>query len=241
MVGLLLWKAPGERQKSVSLREETILQMRCLQAEILRGPRTPERVLRRRVWAALKKLNKLGVHRVVLPEGFSPDTLPEGMEIESTLALRQALAADWVRRELEEKGMRTAGARVAVTASRLTGEVIRTVTELTLRHRYVLLDVPHGGEELCRRLRREYGVSVLLGPDKGQLEGAEALVLFDPRTDLAAKNVVVVPLYDEQHPLPKLSLPPALEEQLPPGADRPQLLAALLRSGVIRPGAHLTF
>lgn len=241
MVGLLLWKTPEGRQKSVSLREETILQMRCLRAEILRGPRTPDGVLRRRISTALKKLKKLGIDRVVLPEGFSPDTLPEGMRAESTLALRQALAADWVRRELEEKGMRTAGAKVAVTAARLSGEVVRTVTELTLRHRYVLLDVPHGGEELCRRLRREYGVSVQLGPDRARLEEAEALVLFDPRTDLEAKNPVVVPLYDEQYPLPQLSLPPALEERLPRGADRTQLLAALLRAGVIRPGAHLTF
>ena len=241
MMGLLLWKEPEGRQKSVSLREESVLQMRCLQAEILRCPRTPEHVLRRRVSAALKKLKKLGVDRVVLPEDFSPDVLPEGMRAESTLALRQALAADWVRRELEEKGMRSAGAKVAVTAARLTGEVVRTVTELTLRHRYVLLDVPNGGEELCRRLRREYGVSVLLGPDRAGLEEAEALVLFDPRGDLAAKNPVVVPLYDEQYPLPQLFLPPALEERLPPGADRIQLLSALLRAGVIRPGAHLTF
>ena len=240
MLGLLVWNTAEGRQRSVFVREDHILQMRCLRAEILRGPRTPERILRRRVALALKKLKKLGVRQVILPEGFVPAELPEGMYVESALPLRRALAADWVRRELEAKRLRPAGARVAVVASRLTGEVVRTVTALTLRHRYVLLKVPHGGEELCRRLRREYGVSVQLGPDKGRLEEAEALVLFDP-WDGAANNAVVLPLYDEAYPLPPPVLPPVLEERLPQGADRTQLLAALLRYGVIRPGAHLTF
>lgn len=64
---------------------------------------------------------------------------------------------------------RPGGARVLVTANALSGEVVRTVTELALRHRYLLLTVPFGGEELCRRLRREYGVSVLLNPTAEQM------------------------------------------------------------------------
>ena len=125
---------------------------------------------------------------------------------------------------------------MAVCAAQLTGEVVRTVTELCLRHRYVLLDLPYGGEELCRQLRREYGVSLLLGPSKEQLEGAEALVLFDPRTDLVRKDPAVLTLYDETQALPPISLPPAAEEALPQGADRGQLLAALREAGVLRPG-----
>ena len=35
---------------------------------------------------------------------------------------------------------------------------------------------------------------------------------------------------------PPLLLPPALEEQLPRGLRRPQLLAALVEGGVLRPG-----
>ena len=243
MIGLMVWKEPqsGKRQKHITVREGSILHMRVLKAEILRGPRTPEAVLRRRVLSAGKKLRKLGVTRVILPESGNHMELPEGMQPVSTLSLRQTLAADWVRWGLEEQELRTAGARVAVIAARLTGEVVRTVTELALRHRYVLLDLPYGGEELCRRLRREYGVSLLMNPDKAQLEGAEALVLFDAREDLNRENPVVVSLYDESAPLPPLILPPALEEKLPAGADRPQLLAALLQAGVIRPGVDLTF
>ena len=144
------------------------------------------------------------------------------------------IGGDWVRWTLEEKGQSPAGARVAVCTAQLTGEVVRTVTELSLRHRYVLLDLPYGGEELCRQLRREYGVSLLLGPAREQLEGADALVLFDARTDL--KNPAALALYDESQPLPPVSLPPAMEEALPPGADRGQMLAALREAGVLRPG-----
>ena len=44
---------------------------------------------------------------------------------------------------------------MAVCAAQMTGELVRTVTELALRHRYVLLDLPYGGEDHCRQLRKE--------------------------------------------------------------------------------------
>ena len=238
MIALLEWVPPerGRRRKAVTVKEENVLHLRLYRASLQRGPRTPEAILRRRVLAAGKRLRKLGVTRAVLPAGF-----PYGQELArcglrpvSTLPLRRILAADWVRWVLEEKGQSPAGARVAVCAAQLTGEVVRTVTELSLRHRYVLLDLPYGGEELCRQLRREYGVSLLLGPAREQLEGADALVLFDARTDL--KNPAALALYDESQPLPPVSLPPAMEEALPPGADRGQMLAALREAGVLRPG-----
>lgn len=237
MVGLLLWKAPrGGREKGVVLRERSILHLRVCCAEVLRGPRTPEAVLRRRVRSAMKRLGKAGVTRVVLPEGLSWEDLPEGTGLVpvSALPLRRALAVEWVRLSLKERGIPTAPARVAVTAAAMTGEVARTVTELALRHRYVLLSVPYGGEELSRRLRREYGVSLLLKPDREQLEQADAVLLFDGRADLRGRNVL--PVHDESAPLPPLVLPPALEDALPPGVDRPQLLTLLLEGGVLRPG-----
>lgn len=240
MVGILVWKSPrpGKKQKSVAVEERIVLHMRFLCAEIMRGPKTPDAVLRRRVLTAGKRLRKQGVTRIVLPEDFpfSEQLEKSGLRPVSTQALRRRLAADWVRLDLTKQGLSVAGAKVAVCGAQLTGELVRTVTELTLRHRYVLLDLPYGGEELCRQLRREYGVSLLLGPAKDQLEGAEALVLFDPRTDLACRNPVVLPLYDESAPLPPLSLPPALEEKLPEGAGRGQLLAVLQEAGVLKNG-----
>ena len=234
MIGLLTWAEPKKGQKSVRLEERHILRMRFLEAEVIRSPHGA--VSSRRVLAAGKKLRKRGVAQVVLPEGFPfREQLSRcGLRPVSTLALRRAPAADWVREGLAAKGLPVAGAQVAVTAAALTGEAVRTVTELCLRHRYVLLDLPYGGEELCRQLRREYGVSLLLGPSKDQLEGAEALVLFDPRTDLSLKNPAVLRLYDEKQALPPLVLPPSLEEALPEGADRGQLLAVLREAGVLK-------
>ena len=234
MVGYLTWAEPQKGRRSIRLEERHILRMRFLQAEIVKSPHGA--ILSRRVLAAGKRLRKRGVTQVVLPEAFSfQEQLAKcGLRPASTLSRRRCRAADWVRTGLTAKGRPVSGARVAVTAGALTGEAVRTVTELCLRHRYVLLDLPYGGEELCRQLRREYGVSLLLGPSKDQMEGTEALVLFDPRTDLSLKNPVALRLYDEGQALPPLSLPPEAEEALPHGADRGQLLAVLREAGVLK-------
>ena len=238
MVGMLIWKEPqaGKREKAVIVKERSILHVRFLCVEILKSPKTPDAILRRRATVAMKRLRKLGVSQVILPKEFSYAHQLEKCQLcpVSTLSLRRAIAADWVHWSLTAQNVAAAGARVAVSAQRLTGEVVRTVTELTLRHRYVLLDLPHGGEELCRQLRREYGVSLLLGPSAEQLEGAEALVLFDERKD--CKGTAALRLYDDTLPLPPLSLPPALEEKLPLGINRGQLLTVLRENGALRPG-----
>ena len=112
-----------------------------------------------------RKLLRQRVEQVVLPAGASAEALPEGLRPVETLPLRRAIAADWCGELLRFRGENPAGARVLITADALSGEVVRTVTELALRHRYLILKVPFGGEELCRRLRREYGVSIVLNPE----------------------------------------------------------------------------
>ena len=241
MVGLILWHIPEgrKRQKRLVLEEKRILHMRFACARITKESRTPDLVLRRRVSAAAKRLRKLGVSQVVLPEEFPYGELlaKYGIRPASTLALRREIAADAVRNAMEEHGLSSGSAKLAVTANLLTGELVRLVTELSLRNRYVLLDLPYGGEELCRQLRREYGVSLLLGPEKEQLEGADVLVQFDARPDLSGKNPVVLPLYEgAETAMPCLTLPPVLEEQIPEGCDRAQLFAVLRDAGALRPG-----
>ena len=241
MTGMFLWKSPetGRRGKTVILTERSVLHMRFLCAEVVRGPKTPEAVARRRAAAAAKRLHKAGVVRAVLPEAFPYGTQLEkfGIRPVDTLSMRRRLAAELVRAEGVRLGLAPGSAKVAVSSDQLTGELVRTVTELALSHRYVLLDLPYGGEDLCRQLRREYGVSLLLGPSKEQLEGAEVLVLFQDRQDLSRKNPAVLPLYEGgDMELAPLVLPPALEERLIPGLDRPQLLSALQEAGAIRPG-----
>lgn len=238
MTGMILWTPAEKGRRGVRVAERNILHVRFVCVQIEKGARTPETVMRRRVSRAGKKLRKLEVDRVVLPEAFPYGAILEkyGLRSVSTLTLRRRLAADWVRAALVKRGALAGSTRVAVSAGQLTGEVVRTVTELALRYRYVLLDLPRGGEDLCRQLRREYGVSVLLGPSVEQLEQAEALLLFDPRADLQKKNPVVLPLYGETALLPDLALPPVLEEQLPEGAERGALLAALQEAGALKPG-----
>ncbi|MBE6996037.1 MAG: hypothetical protein E7429_04845 [Ruminococcaceae bacterium] len=244
MIGFIVWReAAGEkRRRPVVLREDSVLHMRFLKAEILRGEKTPETVLRRRVLSAGKRLHRLGITRAVLPEAFPYGEVLDGCGVRpvSTLALRRALAADWLGWELERQGRSPTAGRIALSAEQLTGELVRTVTEVALRHRYVLLDLPYGGEELCHHLRREYGISVLLNPEREQLEEAEALLLFEKREELRRRNPVVLPLYDESVPLPPISLLPAVEEKLPAGADRVLLVAALREAGALRTG-QITF
>lgn len=234
MIGMIVW-IPAEQRK-LGVTERRVMHMSFLCVQIPRGPWTPEWMLRRRIRWAAAKLHRLGIKQVVLPEDFPWLDLLEkkGLRTVETTGLRRRLAVEWTRAALEARGM--PGTQVAVSAQKMTPEVVRTVTELALRHRYVLADLPRGGEELCRRLRREYGVSVQLGPDREQLERAEALVLFDPREDLQPQGAVVLELYREDVPLPELELPPALEDQLPAGVSRGTLLAALEEGGVLRYG-----
>ena len=236
MIGLILWREPDKRKKSVTTEVCTVLHMRFLKVEIAREPRTPEVLIRRRIRAALRQLRREGVTRVVLPKEFYwPELLEkQGVRPVSALSLRRCLAAEWAGVTLLEKGISGSTARVAVSADRLTGEIVRTVTELVLRHRYVLLDLPGGGEELCRQLRREYGVTLLLAPSVEQVRDAEIRVAFDRRE--WDRDLLCLRLYDESQPLPQLLLPPALEQQLPEGANRVQLLAALQEGGVLRSG-----
>lgn len=237
MMGIVLWAAPEKGRRTVELSVMNAAGVRFVCAQVVRGARTPEALVRRRVSAAGRGLAGRGVKQAVAPPDFPyMDRLARwGVAPVSTLALRRRLAAEWVRCALEEQGMAPASARVAVCAAAVTGEVVRTVTELALRRRYVLLSMP-GGEALARQLRREYGVALLLEPTAEQLEAAEGLVLFDPRPDLTCGNPAVVPLYREDLPLPEILLPPALEAQLPRGADRGTLLAALYQAGAVKAG-----
>ena len=68
MMGMLLWKSPeaGKREKRMALTERSVLHMRFACVEVVRGPKTPSAVLRRRVASAAKKLHRAGVTRAVL-------------------------------------------------------------------------------------------------------------------------------------------------------------------------------
>lgn len=241
MMGLIVWQQPGagKRLRTVTAQETAILRVPFLQVEVVRGPRTRPGTLEGRMIRAAQKLRQAGVRYTVLPADYPPSQWPQrhGVGVVSTLSLRRSLAVELVRRITAERGLPPGSVRIAVTAGQMTGELVKTVTELTLGYRYVMLDVPYGGEELCRRLRREYGVSLLLQPSREQLEEAQVLVSFDRRTDLTGNNEEVVALYEgAESAFPPLTVPPSVETQLPAGADRLQLLAALRGAGALAPG-----
>lgn len=232
MVGMMLWEPSGHWTRPVTLKEVSVLHIRFLCARMAQDRRRNPLTERRRLRTAGKKLLRQRVEQVVLPAGASAEALPEGLRPVETLSLRRAIAADWCGELLRFRGENPAGARVLITADALSGEVVRTVTELALRHRYLILKVPFGGEELCRRLRREYGVSIVLNPET-EREPVSVHIAFDPTE---AQGGGFLPLYDESLPLPRLLLPPEVEARLPEGLDRGQLLSVLWRTGALRPG-----
>lgn len=233
MYGMLIWSEEG---KGLRLESREILGLRFLCAEVRRTERTPESLVRRRVGAAGRRLAKEGVGRVITPERFAyHETLKKyGLSPVSTLYLRRELAAEWVDAELLARGIRPAGVKVGVFSNQITGELVRTVTELSLRHRYVAVWVPRGGEELSRRLRREYGVSLELARSEEALEEAAAIAAFSPLEGI--RHPLVLRIYDENQPLPELSLSGEIAARIPPGVCRAQFLAVLRETGKLRKG-----
>ena len=138
MVGLLRWNQEGRFLRPIPLREVNILHVRFLCADMSRGERMSAAAERRKLRSAGKKLLRQGIERAVLPSDVPADALPEGLRPAGTLPLRRAIAADWCGALLRLRGENPAAARVLVTANALSGEVVRTVTELALRHRYLL-------------------------------------------------------------------------------------------------------
>lgn len=128
MIGMIVW-IPAEQRK-LGVTERRVMHMSFLCVQIPRGPRTPEWMLRRRIRWAAAKLHRLGIKQVVLPEDFPWLDLLEkkGLRTVETTGLRRRLAVEWTRAALEARGM--PGTQVAVSARKMTAEVVRTVTEL---------------------------------------------------------------------------------------------------------------
>ena len=219
----------GERQLSGG----TFVTLRMgLQAR----PNGPLGLLRARQGARM--LRKSGVRTAVFPVDFPYTALfiRQGVLPVDTLPLRRVLAAPLTRRRLERGGFQPTQAVAAVSGDRAVREVTECAKALALSYRYVLLSVRGDGAAFARDLRREYGISLLLDPSPDQLDRADALVLFSPRTDLSLNNPILYTLYPGGEAgrgrLP-LCLPSALAEQTEPNCDREQLAAALYAAGAL--------
>lgn len=223
MVGYVEWGV----EKTMACGEAMVCGLRVVRLRLGRESRF-------RAVRGARALQRQDVERAIFPEGFPYGAAFEkrGIRAVDVLPLRRQLAAQAVARVMEEMGLGSAGAVIAVTGSYLSSGVERTVTELCLRNRYVMLAVPGGAEGLCRRLQREYGVSVLQHPSDEQLGRADILVRFDGGKEAPARRVI--DLAGGSRERWELGLPEQLK--IPDGCCREQLAAALAAAGVLRPG-----
>ena len=233
MFGYIVYES-GERRGGLGARN--LLGVRVMEAAVPGRRQLYGALAARRLAAAMARG---GVRQAVFPREFpfAQAFWKRGVLPVDTLPLYQALAGRAVKEALGELGLSPAETTVAVTAERLTGGVEELVTELCMMVRYVLLQIPRGGEDLCRRLKGEYGVSVRLRPGRRQLEEADVLVELAPPPEMTFRGSLALPLYDGERVVERsgvrLSLPPAMA-QVAPGCREDQLLAVLYRCGVLQ-------
>lgn len=233
MLGYIIY---GEGPKRPALDELTVAggNFIALRMGLENRPNGPLALYRARQGARM--LREAGVRSAIFPVDFPYTALfiRQGILPVDTLPLRRAMAAPLTRRRLEAAGFQPTQAVVAVSGERAVREVTECAKALALSYRYVLLSVRTGGEDFARSLRREYGISLLLRPSPDQLDRADALVLFDPRPDLALDNPILYTLYpggEAGRGRLSLCLPASLGAQVEANCDPEQLAAALYAAG----------
>lgn len=236
MFGYIEWGSSPFRRNAPVEREFSLTRyFHCVQ--ICRRERTPELLLRHRAANAAKRLSRMGVSQAVFPEQFSFQNIfsRRGIFPIDLLPLYRSVTAKLADSVMKSRGLSNRTAVLALYGRTMSSELERAVTELCIHNRYVMLDAPDPEGKLCRRLRREYGVSLVLTENANQLMSADLLILFDSREDLGEENAEkILPLYPgAELPVPELCLP---GQKIPNDCCRPQFFAALYELGVIRPG-----
>ena len=235
MYGYVEWTDKGRRIKP---GVHSIAGLRMRSVSVPRKPGTPAFAVRRRCAAAAGLLSREGITRAVFPADFPHYAIfaDHGVLPTDPMELWRALAAELVQFRLEQNGLQGRGVTVAVCADRLTDRVRRTVTELCIRNRYVILCAPERDDVLCRKLRREYGVPLVQTEDPAQLADAAVTVRFSPGDDPADRGEVLELYPGGRPPDAALRLPEETEAHLPETCDRMQLLTALFAAGAVRGG-----
>lgn len=183
----------------------------------------------RRLRRAARLLRRGGVLRVLVPPDFDrwPELSAFGLRPMDPELLIRAQSVPLALAALERRGLLPGRATVALRGLRVDWDMARTAEALCSQVRGLVIDVPRGGEELALRLRREFGVPVLPGGERGQL----ALAFQEGRPVL---EETVLELWGSQPRLAGLRLSvPGLEEG--DQWDLP-LLAALWEGGKLGPG-----
>ena len=201
MLGQLVWE-PGGRGRPEPGR---LYGLSVLRAEVDRSGFWGERRLRR----AGRGLRRRGVLRVLTAPDF------DGWSLLTAAGLRPVEPEGFVRGQsvplalaaLERQGLAPDRATVALRGLRADRDMVRTAVQLCSRVRRLVIDAPRGGAELAGRLRREFGVPVLPGGERGALALSfqagcpapeeEALELYGSRPGLAGLTLSAPGLEEE--------------------------------------------
>lgn len=235
MYGYITWTDALRRP---SAGEYEVMKMRMCRVAIPGRKGLPQFVKRGMAVRAARLLRECGITRAVFPELFPYLDIFEQYRIAPAdpMAVYRVLAGRLVQARLDVCGQSGKGIVVAVCAKKLTEEVRRTVTELCIRNRYVMLVSPEQDDGFCRKLRREYGVPLVQTADMEQMRKAAVIVRFSPEMP-AGEEQEVIDLFAGGTPLKEcLRVPEEWEAHLPDECDKMQMLAALHGCGILRPG-----
>lgn len=231
MVGYISYT---KENKHLAMKRRRIGGLVLLETQLRKELRPVERLQAAR---AARMLAKRGVRSAVFPTDYPHEDIFArcGIFPVEILPLHRAMAISVMKRKMAALGCTPGTTTAAVAAERVTGEVERLLRDLALSVRYVIL-AGEGGEECCRHLQREYGVSVLRRTGN-TLPEADVLLLLRP-PEGRVENPIVLHLYDGERMLRRngvaFALPGPLQEQVEENCTQEQLLSALLQAGMLQ-------
>lgn len=227
MYGVMVWCQGVRGEKRVRMERRRLIDVEVFWVWVVRGEKTPQKLLNRRLAQGCKLLRKQGVEEVALDLEIDQQVLVEGgLRPISSVPLRRMLGVKLMEHQLQAQGIAPEEANVVIAGTRMDGQLVQAVKEMTLKWRYVMVDVD-GSDGLCQQLRREYGVSVRQRPGRSALHRAHVIALYAPRPDLPALPQMLS-LYDQSEPLPTLSWPTTWEM---PNRLSPMDVCAMLAGG----------
>ena len=178
----------------------------------------------RRLKQTGRLFSRRGCRRVLVPKGFDRwDILGRyGLRRVEPTAFLRAHTAKLILAALAREGMRAERCAVALRSDQVQRELVLAAEELCPRVRDICISAPMGGDNLCQRLRWEYGIAVR--PDWDQVEGAVRL-----HAETAAGGGVVLRLFSSELDLGGVSV--TASEISGEETEYLPLLAALWESG----------
>ncbi|MBS6533578.1 MAG: hypothetical protein KH338_08105 [Oscillospiraceae bacterium] len=175
-----------------------------------------------RLKRAARRLARLGVRRVLVPEGFCRGELLSrwGLEQVDPVPFLRACAGELALAALLREGVLPQQGTVALRGRRVDRDMVRAAEFLCPRVRDVAVTAPVGGGEMAAWLRREFGAPIR--PDSGEIlvavrfdgtgarKGRRVLSLFGTEPGLAGIRLRAAALTPEDRE--KLPLMAALWE-----------------------------